>query len=55
MTSSRYGIDPTAPGLVTAIDDGTRFNQWGSINVDDEGHPSQKNILIDHINYLNNL
>ena len=21
MTSSRYGIDPTAPGLVTAIDD----------------------------------
>ncbi len=31
---------------VTAIDDGTIPNEWGSINIDDEGNPSQKNILI---------
>jgi TldD protein len=32
---------------VTAIDDGTIPNAWGSINIDDEGHPAQKNILIE--------
>ena len=32
---------------VTAIDDGTIPNAWGSINIDDEGHPSQKNVLIE--------
>lgn len=37
-----------ASSVVTAIDDGTRFNQWGSINVDDEGTPSQKNVLIEN-------
>lgn len=31
---------------VTAIDDGTISNGWGSINIDDEGRKSQKNILI---------
>ena len=31
---------------VTAIDDGTIPNAWGSINIDDEGNPSNKNILI---------
>ena len=31
---------------VTAIDDGTIPNAWGSINIDDEGNPSQKNVLI---------
>lgn len=33
---------------VTAIDDGTIENGWGSINVDDEGTKSQKNILIEN-------
>lgn len=33
---------------VTAIDDGTIPNAWGSINVDDEGTPSTKNILIEN-------
>lgn len=33
---------------VTAIDDGTIPNQWGSINVDDEGTPAKKNILIEN-------
>ena len=32
---------------VTAIDDGTIANAWGSMNIDDEGTPAQKKILID--------
>jgi TldD protein len=31
---------------VTAIDDGTIANEWGSLNVDDEGNPTQKTVLI---------
>ena len=31
---------------VTAIDDGTIQNSWGSISVDDEGHPPEKTVLI---------
>lgn len=37
-----------ASNVVTAIDDGTLANEWGSINIDDEGTPSQKNILIEN-------
>ena len=33
---------------VTAIDDGTIPNAWGSINIDDEGTPSQRNVLIEN-------
>jgi TldD protein len=33
---------------VTAIDDGTVPNAWGSLNIDDEGHKTQKNILIEN-------
>lgn len=33
---------------VTAIDDGTIPNAWGSINIDDEGTPARKNILIEN-------
>lgn len=32
---------------VTAVDDGTIPNAWGSINIDDEGHPAQRNVLIE--------
>ena len=32
---------------VTAIDDGTIPNAWGSFNFDDEGTPSRKNVLIE--------
>ncbi len=35
-----------ANSKVTAVDDGTIPNAWGSINVDDEGNKTQKNILI---------
>ena len=33
---------------VTAIDDGTIPGAWGSVNIDDEGHPGQKNVLIEN-------
>ncbi len=33
---------------VTAIDDGTIPNAWGSINTDDEGTPARKNVLIEN-------
>lgn len=33
---------------VTAIDDGTIANGWGSFNIDDEGNPSQRKVLIEH-------
>ncbi len=36
-----------ASTLVTAIDDGTMPNGWGTTNIDDEGTPTQKNILIE--------
>lgn len=31
---------------VTAIDDGTMTNKWGSLNIDDEGNETKRNILI---------
>ena len=33
---------------VTAIDDGTIPNAWGSVNIDDEGTPAQRNVLIEN-------
>ena len=33
---------------VTAIDDGTLLGQWGSIGYDDEGNPSERNVLIEN-------
>lgn len=36
-----------ANDCVTAIDDGTIVNGWGSLNIDDEGRPTQKTVLID--------
>lgn len=37
-----------ANSKVTAIDDGTIPNAWGSINIDDEGTPARKNVLIEN-------
>ena len=39
---------PIANSKVTAIDDGTIPNAWGSMNIDDEGMPAQRNVLIEN-------
>lgn len=37
-----------ASPILTAIDDGTISHAWGSTNVDDEGTPTRKNVLIEN-------
>ncbi len=37
-----------AGSKVTAIDDGTIPGAWGSVNIDDEGTPTQRNVLIEN-------
>ncbi|MBR3109102.1 MAG: TldD/PmbA family protein [Clostridia bacterium] len=37
-----------AADCVTAIDDGTMPNEWGSLNIDDEGTPTTKLVLIEN-------
>jgi TldD protein len=44
--SGRIGQRVAAPG-VTVLDDGTLANRRGSLNVDDEGCASQRNVLIE--------
>ena len=38
---------PVAQPILTAIDDGTLERRWGSLNVDDEGTPAQRTVLIE--------
>ena len=59
--TDRLGEQIASP-IVTAIDDGTLPGEWGSINIDDEGTPTQRNVLIEKgilksymIDYLNGL
>ncbi len=40
--------EKVASDIVNAVDDGTGENLWGSINVDDEGTPSKRNLLIEN-------
>ncbi|MDC0601454.1 metalloprotease TldD [Aliiglaciecola sp.] len=44
--SGRIGEQVAAKG-VTVVDDGTLSNRRGSLSVDDEGTPSQRNVLIE--------
>jgi TldD protein len=44
--SGRIGQQVAAKG-VTVVDDGTLADRRGSLNIDDEGHPSQHNVLIE--------
>lgn len=37
-----------ASDIVTAVDDGTIQNAWGSLNIDDEGTPTRRNVLIEN-------
>jgi TldD protein len=43
--SGRVG-KPVASALCTVVDDGTIAHSRGSINVDDEGNPAERNVLI---------
>lgn len=55
-SSVAYGMSQFAGKLgqkianekLTAIDDGTIPNAWGSVTIDDEGTPAQKNVLIEN-------
>ncbi|MGP8077339.1 MAG: TldD/PmbA family protein [Thermoplasmata archaeon] len=40
--------EQVAPEFLTIADDGSVPGGWGSIYCDDEGHPGQKTILVDH-------
>ena len=45
--SNKLGEQIANP-LVTAIDDGTIPNAWGSLYIDDEGTPTQRKVLIEN-------
>lgn len=42
----RVGEQVAAKG-VTIVDDGTMAREWGAFAIDDEGHPAQRNVLIE--------
>jgi TldD protein len=42
----RVGQQVAAKG-VTIVDDGTMAKEWGNYAIDDEGHPAQRNVLIE--------
>ncbi|MGC8627333.1 MAG: TldD/PmbA family protein [Acidimicrobiales bacterium] len=44
--AGRVGEQVASP-LVTLVDDGAMSHEWGAMAIDDEGHPTQRNVLID--------
>ncbi|MCL2218037.1 MAG: TldD/PmbA family protein [Defluviitaleaceae bacterium] len=57
----KIGEKIAAP-CVNAIDDGTLLGEWGTLNIDDEGTPTRRNVLIENgvlksylVDYLNGL
>jgi len=45
--SDRIG-EKVASECVTVVDDGTIQGKWGSLNIDDEGTPTDRNVLIEN-------
>ncbi len=43
----RFGEMVASPH-VTLVDDGGYGREWGTISIDDEGHPAQRNVLIEN-------
>jgi TldD protein len=44
-----------APEFLTLVDDGSLPGAWGSIAFDDEGHPGQRTVMIDHGRFVSGL
>jgi TldD protein len=40
--------EQVASPFVTLVDDGGYGREWGTITIDDEGHPAQRNVLIEN-------
>ena len=45
--SGKIGQQIASP-ILSAVDDGTISNEWGSNNIDDEGNPTEKTLLIEN-------
>ncbi len=41
-------MQSVASPLVTLVDDGGYAHEWGTLAIDDEGHPAQRNVLIEN-------
>jgi TldD protein len=44
--TGRVGEEVASP-LVTLVDDGSYAREWGTLRIDDEGRPAQRNVLIE--------